>query len=82
MDGKIVNATAKPQRGVQEALRNFGDLPDEANVRVGVVAGLLSVSEVTVWRMTKDGRLPQPMRLSARHTAWNVGKLRQAIAAI
>ena len=77
-----MTTTTSPQRGIPEALRNFGDLPDEANVRVGVVAGLLSVSEVTVWRMTKDGRLPQPRRLSARHTAWNVGQIRQALAAL
>lgn len=63
-----------------EILKNFKDLPDEANVRISVVAALLGCSEVTVWRKTRDGKLPRPRRLSNKLTTWNVGELRKTMA--
>ena len=63
------------------ALKNFDSLPDSANVRQPVVQGLWSCSPATVWRMVKRGTLPAPRKLSERVTAWNVGELRQALAA-
>jgi predicted DNA-binding transcriptional regulator AlpA len=62
-----------------EILKNFKDLPDEANVRVSVVAALLGCSEVTVWRKSREGKLPQPRRLSNKLTIWNVGELRKTM---
>jgi predicted DNA-binding transcriptional regulator AlpA len=63
-----------------EALSHFDTLPDSANVRLPVVQGLFSCSPMTVWRMTKDGRIPAARKLSARLTVWNVGELRKALA--
>jgi len=77
-----VKNTTGQQGSTSEALRNFGNLPDDALVRAKVVAGLFGTSVVTVWRMTKDGRLPRPRRISSRHTAWNVGELRKALASL
>jgi predicted DNA-binding transcriptional regulator AlpA len=68
-------------RPIPDALRNFDTLPDAANVRDRVVAGLFGCSVPTVWRMSKDGRLPRPRKLSERVTAWNVGELRAALGA-
>lgn len=67
------------QSAIPDALKNFDTLPDAANVRDKVVAGLLGCSVPTVWRMAKDGRLPRPRKLSTRVTAWNVGQLRAAL---
>lgn len=67
------------QGAIPDALKNFDALPDAANVRDKVVAGLLGCSVPTVWRMAKDGRLPRPRKLSTRVTAWNVGQLRAAL---
>lgn len=50
-------ATSTPG-AIPDALRNFDTLPDAANVRDKVVAGLFGCSVPTVWRMAKDGRLP------------------------
>lgn len=61
------------------ALTNFPSLPDEAHVRQPVVEALFACSAATVWRWVKSGRLPQPRKLSARVTAWNVGELRAAL---
>lgn len=54
------------QGAIPDALKNFDTLPDAANVRDKVVAGLFGCSVPTVWRMAKDGRLPRPRKLSER----------------
>lgn len=69
------------QSALPDALANFDSLPDAANVRVKVVASIVGCSNATIWRMAKRGILPAPRRLSDRVTVWNVGELRQALAA-
>jgi predicted DNA-binding transcriptional regulator AlpA len=63
-----------------DALTKFDSLPDAANVRARVVAGVMGCSQATVWRMAKRGTLPAPRRVSDRVTVWNVGELRQSLA--
>lgn len=65
--------------GIPTALKYFDDLPDSANVRLPVVQGLYTCSAATVWRGVKSGRIPAPVRLASRVTAWNVGDLRRAL---
>lgn len=73
----------QPAENLPEQLRNFDQLPDSANVRITVVMALLGqCSDCTIWRMSKDGRLPKPRKLTGKLTAWNVGELRKALAAI
>jgi predicted DNA-binding transcriptional regulator AlpA len=67
-------------RPIPEALKNFDDLPDSAHVRQPVVEGLYGCSAATVWRYVKQQRIPAPIRLPGRITAWNVGELRRALA--
>lgn len=74
-------ATPETREAIPDALRDFDKLPNAANVRDKVVAGLYGCSVPTVWRMAKDGRLPRPRKLSDRVTAWNVGELRAALSA-
>ena len=66
---------------IPEALRNFDSLPNSANVRLPVVCGLVGASPMTIWRMSADGRLPAPRKLSPKVTVWNVGELRQRLQA-
>lgn len=68
-----------PTSPIPAALRHFDDLPDSAFVRLPVVAGLLDVSEGSVWRYARQGIIPSPEKLGPRTTAWNVGKLRDAL---
>lgn len=70
-----------PTATLPSALQHFDALPDSANVRQPIVEALYGCSGATVWRMVKRGTLPQPRKLSARITAWNVGDLRQALRA-
>lgn len=65
---------------IPDALKNFDQLPDSANVRVPVIKGLYSCSAATVWRRVKNGSIPAPQKHSERITTWNVGQLRQSLA--
>ena len=62
----------------KKAFEEFARQPDAANVRAPVVAALFGVSPVTVWRWTRTGVLPQPMRMGGI-TTWNVGALRRIL---
>lgn len=63
------------------ALQDFDRLPDSASVRLPVVAALHGVSTVTVWRWSKCGRLPNPIKRGGV-TSWRVGDLRKSMAVI
>jgi predicted DNA-binding transcriptional regulator AlpA len=58
---------------------SFNSMPDSAWVPLGVVQLLFGCSEPTVWRASRDGRLPRHRTVigSAR---WNVGELRAKLA--
>ncbi|HBU30326.1 MAG: transcriptional regulator [Thiobacillus sp. GWE1_62_9] len=64
----------------QETPTNFDDLPASAQVPARTLASLLHISEVTVWRWSKDGRLPKPRKLGPASTRWVVGEVRAALA--
>lgn len=42
--------------------------------------GLLPVSPATVWRWVRNGKFPQPFKLSAGVTAWHLSDIEQFIA--
>jgi predicted DNA-binding transcriptional regulator AlpA len=62
------------------ALREFSDLPDDAFVRLPVVISLFGFSAATVWRASKDGRLPKPVKLGPAISGWPVGGLRRKLS--
>ena len=57
----------------------FDDLPDSAGVSARTLAQLFSVSDITIWRWAKTGRLPKPSKLGSNTTRWNVGEVRAAL---
>jgi predicted DNA-binding transcriptional regulator AlpA len=67
---------------LHSALQYFDQLPNAAHVRQPVVQVILGCSSATVWRWVKFKRIPKPIKLSVRISAWNVGQLRQALAEI
>lgn len=74
----ISSPTALAVKVIPDALRNFDQLPDSANVRLPVVMALFGCSSATVWRMAQRNEL-KPRKLSQRVTGFNVGELRQAL---
>jgi predicted DNA-binding transcriptional regulator AlpA len=69
------------QTTIPEALAQFDNLPDSANIRLPVMKGLYGVSAATIWRGVKNQSIPSPVKLSERCTCWNVGLVRAALAA-
>ena len=56
-------------------LRQFDELPESAHVRLRVVGALFGISIATVWRWSRSGQLPKPVRINGV-TLWNVAALR------
>ncbi|MBN2294875.1 MAG: helix-turn-helix domain-containing protein [Pirellulales bacterium] len=48
-------------------------------IPVTEVAVLLGVSIRTVWRMTSEGELPAPVKLSTRVTRWRLSDIEECI---
>ncbi|NOU24084.1 MAG: transcriptional regulator [Methylotenera sp.] len=65
---------------IPDALKNFSLYPDCAHVRLSTVKGLFGISAATVWRMVKANKL-KSHKLTPRTTTFNVGELRQVLAA-
>lgn len=65
-----------------QALIDFDQLPNSAFIRVNVLAKLIGCSIPTVWRKTRNGSLPQPVKFSSHVTSWNVGAIREALREI
>ena len=55
-------------------------LPETGFVRLGQVLKVFPVSKSTWWAGVKDGRFPQPVKLSEKITAWRVEDIRALIA--
>ena len=66
---------------IPPALIQFSHLPSAAYVRLPVMVFLYGVSAATIWRGVKNGTIPKPCRLTKRTTAWNVGLVRESLAA-
>ena len=45
-------------------------LPNQSVFRAKAAAAYLDVSESTIWRWAKEGKLPKGLPLSARVTVW------------
>lgn len=65
---------------ISDALRQFDQLPDSANVRRPVVRALFGWSDTTLHRRIQDGTLPAPSKMSPRIATWNVGKIRAVLS--
>lgn len=63
-------------------LTDFDSLPDCAFVRQQQVSALTTLARPTLWRLVRDRRFPEPVRLNdSRCTVWRVGDVRQWLAA-
>ncbi len=68
----------------------FDQLPDSAFLRESQLLqnskhperpGIIPFSGPTLWRRVNDGSFPRPHKLSPRVTAWQVGDIRNWLAA-
>jgi predicted DNA-binding transcriptional regulator AlpA len=70
-------------RRLLKNVRNPAALPDDDNayVRLPTVLSVFPVGESTWHRGVAEGRFPRPVKLSARVSAYRVGKIRELLAA-
>lgn len=67
---------------IPPSLAAFHTLPDEALIDVKFLSALFDCSENTIWRRSKAGLLPAPIRVSTQQTRWRVGGIRKALASL
>jgi|HubBroStandDraft_1064217.scaffolds.fasta_scaffold17613_4 predicted DNA-binding transcriptional regulator AlpA len=75
-DEQKAERKATRERNKLEAIKRFDDLPDSAGVCVHTVAAVTGYSVPSVWRLSREGRLPKPRRISSNTTRWIVGEVR------
>ena len=51
-------------------------LPSEGFIRVNPLSKILGIAVVTCWRWSAQGKLPKPVKLSERVTAWRAEDIR------
>jgi predicted DNA-binding transcriptional regulator AlpA len=68
-------------QAIPTALSQFDQMPNSAFIRLPVVMSLYGVSAATIWRGVKNLTIPKPVKLTERCTAWNVGLIRESLAA-
>ncbi|WP_118185722.1 helix-turn-helix transcriptional regulator [Paraburkholderia phosphatilytica] len=52
-------------------------LPQTGMVRFSMIRPVITLSNVTVWRLIKDGRFPEPLRVSGVLRLWRVEEIRE-----
>lgn len=52
-------------------------MPTEGYIRARVLAPMLGIAVVTLWRWAATGKIPKPIKLGVRVTAWRVEDIRQ-----
>jgi predicted DNA-binding transcriptional regulator AlpA len=78
-----VRSRARRTRAIAHALdadTKRRELPREGKARLPQVLSAVPVSASTLWRWVREGRFPQPSKLSARVTAWDVRDVREWLA--
>ncbi|QFY45219.1 AlpA family phage regulatory protein [Candidatus Methylospira mobilis] len=52
------------------ALTNSAELPEPGFIRLAALVNVVPISKASIWRLSKIGRFPAPVKLSANCTAW------------
>jgi predicted DNA-binding transcriptional regulator AlpA len=70
----------KSAAAIARTIEQFDTLPDDARVRVPVVAAIYGQSVASTWRHARAGLIPKPLKTGPRATTWRVGDLREHLA--
>ncbi len=65
---------------MSKGVHALSDLPVDGFVRQPQVLRLVPFSSATLWRRIAAGRVPRPVKLGDRITAWRVADIRQFMA--
>ncbi|MFM0695647.1 AlpA family phage regulatory protein [Paraburkholderia graminis] len=53
------------------------DLPKAGLVRRSQFKGVIPLGDTTIWKMVREGRFPQPIRVSANLRLWRAEELHE-----
>lgn len=67
---------------LKSSIVNFDSLPDSAMVDDKTFAVVIGQSRNTVWRKSKAGILPAPIKVGPKTTRWRVGAIRAYLASM
>lgn len=82
MNRKCASLPATAAASLPDALRHFDERAASSLADVKTLADYLGVSINTVWRWSRTGRLPAPIKIGPNSTRWRVGDVRAALAAL
>lgn len=63
-------------------MNTFPNLPEAGFVRLPTILALFPISKSAWWDGVRQGKYPQPVKLSERTTAWRVSDIRQLLEAV
>ena len=81
----VTNPTPMPRTHgaiIKPAIAGFDQMPDSALVDVETVAVVTGQSRNSVWRKSKAGTLPAPVKVGPKTTRWKVGAIRAYLASL
>ena len=55
-------------------------LPESGYASANTLATALETTPSTIWRWSKSGRLPKPVKLGEGTTRWNMAEVHKALA--
>lgn len=58
------------------------NLPETGYVSANTLAAALETTPSTIWRWSKSGRLPRPVKLGEATTRWDMKEVHKALAAL
>lgn len=67
---------------IPAALANADVLPNSAMVDVKTVSAILGRSVTAIWRDSRNGKMPRPVKTGPATTRWNLGAIRRHLAAL
>lgn len=62
-------------------MQTIKELPQTGFVRLPTILAVFPVSKSTWWAGVKEGKFPQPVKLTQRTTAWRVEDIKALISA-
>lgn len=73
-------AIVASDRATTQRVERDSVLPATGFVRLPTVAAVAGIGRSTIWKWCAQGRMPSPVKLSSRVSAWPVAALREWLA--
>lgn len=72
---------SEPTKNIPPVFADINLMSDSGFIRLPQVKFLYGVSSASIWRFCRNGKIPAPVKISERCTAWSVGAIKADLAA-